>query len=74
MPKQRKRNRYFNGKVLSAKDFQDEQRYFLEKHRLLNRCLHGHGVVCGLLVAPTDPASPDGVLVEPGIGLDATGR
>lgn len=74
MLKQPKRNRYYYGKLLLSEDLQDEQAYFLEKHRLLNRFLHGPGVVCGLLVVPTDPASPDAVVLEPGLALDATGR
>jgi hypothetical protein len=43
---------YFYGQLLGVKDFQTEQQYFLDKLRLLNRCLHGHGVVCGLGVSP----------------------
>jgi hypothetical protein len=49
------RLRYFYGQMLHAKDFQAEQAYFREKQKLHNRCLHGAGVVCGLLVAPEVP-------------------
>ena len=31
------RNRYFYGKMLTARDFETEQRYFNNKRRLLNR-------------------------------------
>jgi len=41
------RNRYFYGKMLTARDFETEQRYFNNKRRLLNRTLYGAGVVCG---------------------------
>ena len=38
------RNRYFYGKMLTARDFETEQRYFNNKRRLLNRTLYGAGV------------------------------
>jgi hypothetical protein len=40
------------GQLLGVADFRTEQSYFREKQRLHNRCLHGYGVVCGLLVHP----------------------
>ena len=42
------RVRYFNGQVLGVDDFNTEQNYFIEKHRLHNRHVHGWGVVNGL--------------------------
>jgi len=49
------RLRYFHGQMLGANDFQNEQDYFREKLKLLNRCLQGYGTVCGLkVVAVTD--------------------
>ncbi len=50
-----KRTRYFHGMLLTERDFQEEQIYHQEKRRLLNRMLHGWGVVCGLGVKPTNP-------------------
>ena len=47
-----RRLRYFYGQMLGAPDFQTEQAFFREKIKLHNRCLHGYGVVCGLLVRP----------------------
>jgi hypothetical protein len=47
-----RRLKYFFGQMLSARDFQTEQEFFREKLKLHNRCLHGHGVVCGLRVEP----------------------
>ena len=52
------RLRYFYGQMLHSRDLQSEQRYFREKLKLHNRCLHGWGVVCGLEVAPAPP-DPD---------------
>lgn len=45
------RLRYFHGQLLGHHDFQNEQDYFREKLKLLNRCLHGYGTVCGLKVS-----------------------
>ena len=47
-----RRLQYFYGQMLSSADLQEEQRYFREKLRLLNRCVHGYGVLCGLRVVP----------------------
>lgn len=65
---------YFTGQLLTARDFQAEQEYHQQKRRLLNRTLHGYGVVCGLLVTPTEPPDPARVTVEAGLALDASGR
>lgn len=43
---------YFHGQLLGARDFRTEQAYFRNKTKLLTRCLHGYGVVCGLVVEP----------------------
>jgi hypothetical protein len=53
-----KRPNYFFGQMLGVREFRGEQSYFQEKIKLLNRTLHGHGVVCGLIVTPT-PSDPD---------------
>ena len=68
------RNGYFTGKLLGAQDLEVEQSYFLEKDRRHARYLHSYGVVCGLLVRPTDPPQPWRVIVEPGLALDPCGR
>lgn len=47
-----RRLKYFFGQMLEARDFQAEQDFFRDKHKLHNRCLHGYGVICGLLVEP----------------------
>lgn len=54
-PPEFRRLKYSYGQLLGAADFQTEQNYFREKQRLHNRCLHGYGVVCGLLVHPLPP-------------------
>jgi hypothetical protein len=47
-----------------------EQRYHIDKRRLLNRMLHGGGVVAGLEVAREDGT----VTVAPGFAIDSCGR
>jgi hypothetical protein len=65
------RPRYFAGKLLTAEDLELEQRYHIERRRLLNRMLQGAGVVSGLGVLADAPGS---VTVEPGFALDPRGR
>ena len=45
--KQFQRNNYFYGKLMTVRDFEDEQAYMNDKRYLLNRTLHGAGIVCG---------------------------
>jgi hypothetical protein len=68
-----KRVRYFHGMLLTERDFQEEQIYHQEKRRLLNRMLHGWGVVCGLGIKPTKPDSSK-VIITPGMALDCLGN
>lgn len=68
------RNRFFTGRYMSARDFRDEQAYFVSRHRLHNRLLHGWGVVCGLDVRPHRPECPGQVVVSCGIAIDCCGR
>lgn len=65
------RNLYFYGKMLTARDFETEQRYFNNKRRLVNRTTVGAGVVCGLGVYQNDETS---FFVETGMALDYHGR
>lgn len=65
------RNRYFYGKLLTANDFEAEQKYLNGKRSMLNRLLHGVGVVCGMNVVKVDDNS---IIVESGLALDYAGR
>ena len=71
-----KRNRYFTGKYMTERDFSHEQNYFLSRHQLHNRLMHGSGVVCGLEVYEhPDPNCKDRwVVVKAGIAIDCCGR
>jgi hypothetical protein len=64
-----KRVRFFDGMLLSTADFQAEQQYFREKHKMHNRCLHGYGVVRGLDVSILKGT----IRVSPGLALSCTG-
>ena len=61
------RNRYFYGKLLTVRDFEVEQRYHCTKRALLNRLVHGAGVVCGLGVTASDEST---LMIESGMALD----
>jgi len=65
------RPRYFAGKLVTAEDFELEQRYHIEKRWLLNRMLQGAGVVSGLDVVAAERGT---VTVAPGFALDPHGR
>ncbi len=65
------RNKYFYGKLLNVEDFETEQRYMNDKRRLINRLVHGMGVVCGMNVIRVDEAT---ISIEMGLALDFAGR
>ena len=64
------RNRYFYGKLMTVRDFEDEQTYFNDKRRLGNRMLHGAGVAAGLGVLLVDNQT---FSLEAGMALDYLG-
>lgn len=66
-----RKNRYFEGKLLTAGDLSEEQRYFNDKRRLHNRYFHGAGVVSGLEVIAVDDYS---ISLEMGVAVDGIGR
>jgi hypothetical protein len=67
-----RRPRYFHGMLLEDRDFQAEQGYHAAKRRMLNRTLHGSGIVCGLELS----AKPDSkeIEVSQGLALDCRGN
>jgi hypothetical protein len=66
------RLRYFHGMLLNDTDFKAEQEYHARKRRLLNRALHGSGVVCGLDL--TGKKDGDWIKVSSGLALDCSGN
>jgi hypothetical protein len=70
------RLRYFTGRHMTARDFEDEQAYHRSRRLLHNRMLHGWGIVCGLHVRP-DPrpeCRTQRVVVRCGMAIDCCGR
>src|SRR5580765_7502196 len=68
------RTSYHTGKLLTARDFSDEQRYHIDKRRLHNIALHGWGSACGLKVRPHPYCPSLRILVEAGLAIDSCGR
>ncbi|HBB95854.1 MAG TPA: hypothetical protein DC054_10725 [Blastocatellia bacterium] len=72
------RNNYFDGKRLTTDSFRVEQTYSLERRHLLNRAIHGWGVVYGYEVTSADSqAQQDGsgqLKIGAGLALDTCGR
>src|SRR5947209_8518256 len=69
------RNNYFDGKRLSTHSFRAEQTYGLERRRLLNRAIHGWGVVYGYSIKLESKQGEAGKLsIGPGLALDQCGH
>lgn len=65
------RNNYYFGKLLTARDFEAEQRYFNDKRRLQNRLFGACGVLAGMDVIMADDTS---LILQAGCALDSSGR
>src|SRR5690606_545235 len=65
------RNLFFRNKLMGAEEFRTEQSYFLERRRLINRTVHGWGVVAGLKI---EACGNDGATVGEGLAFDRRGR
>src|ERR1043165_1968954 len=73
------RNKYFEGKRLTADSFSVEQKYMLNRRRLLNRAIHGWGVVYGYAINAVRPNGEDAnyachLKIGAGLALDECGR
>src|SRR5215510_4975354 len=73
------RNNYFDGKRLTPDSFQVEQKYMLERRRLLNRAIHGWGVVYGFEITVVEPddckkTGSGALMIGAGLALDSYGR
>lgn len=74
-----RRNRYYPGKRMPPDAHEVEQTYQQQRRRLLNRAIHGWGVVYGfeLRTADANKCSDDGerrLRIRPGLALDKCGR
>jgi hypothetical protein len=74
------RNQYFEGKRLTVDSFRVEQKYQLERRRLLNRAIHGWGVVQGYAIGAGEHVGSGsggalkGLEIGAGLALDKCGR
>jgi hypothetical protein len=68
------RNNYYRGKLLTERDFTEEQRYSMDKHRYHTLMLHGWGVVCGLDVRPHKHCPKERIVITAGLAIDACGH
>ena len=69
------RNKFFYGKLMTVRDFELEQNYFNGKRHLLNRLIHGVGLVCGLEVTKSRiEGSTLKIDLTSGAALDCWGR
>src|SRR5215471_15891069 len=68
-----KRLRYFDGQVLGAQDF-TEQQYVLDRQHRYSRFLNAAGIVDGLEVSQATAPAVGQIEVHPGTALDAQGR
>jgi len=70
------KNNYFYGKLMTVRDFEAEQSYIDEKRHLINRLLHGSGLVCGFkeiqLKIKDSKVTID--FIDGGMALDCCGR
>ena len=72
-----KRINFFKGFVTTTKDWNDAERYHVEKHKLHNRCFHGAGVVPGYrqeLKVRARGRADMSVEISPGYALDGQGN
>ena len=69
------RNKYYLGKHLTPDSYQIEQDHTIGRRRLINRTVHGWGVVSGFELSTKDPGGHAGeILIGEGFALDALGR
>lgn len=66
-----RRNNYFEGKRLTTDSFRVEQSYLIERRHLINRAIHGWGVVYGYAISG---GSSGQLTIGPGLALDECGR
>lgn len=68
-----KRNNYFSGKAVTAKNLTQEQSYFIDKIKQMNSELSGYGIVNGFGI-DTFNSSKQIIYLNPGIGVDSVGN
>ena len=61
------------GILLTDADLSLQVKYLVEKNKLRNRALHGHGVVCGLKLS-CDPHCDGHIILHDGYAIDDCGN
>jgi hypothetical protein len=64
------RNRYFRGKLLAVADYKAEQRYLIQRRRMVNRAVLGWGVISGFNVTVANHK----IGISDGVAFDNCGR
>jgi hypothetical protein len=67
------RPQYHCGHLLTDADLSLQIKYQVEKNKLRNRALHGHGVVCGLKIT-CDPCCNGHIVLHDGYAIDDCGN
>ncbi len=75
------RNNYFYGKLMTVRDFQLQSDFHAGQLQLVNRLVHGVGVVCGLEINPAIETKINVKIgndilftIAPGVALDCCGK
>lgn len=69
------KNKYFHGKLMTARDMQTEQQYHSERLHTLNRFAIGRGILYGVEVSEVEEVDDElEVTLEPGVVIDGYGR
>lgn len=69
------RMHYYAGQLLTARNFEDEQKYMNGKRELINRLKFGKGIISGLVVKQEDPiVEKRKIRITAGVALDKFGR
>ncbi|PSQ19196.1 hypothetical protein BRD00_02830 [Halobacteriales archaeon QS_8_69_26] len=69
------KNKYFHGKLMTARDMQTEQQYHAERLHTLNRFAIGRGILYGVEISEVEEVDDElEVTLEPGVVIDGYGR
>lgn len=71
---QSERNRYFHGKLMTARDMAAEQKYHRRLFTRRSQGVNGYGVVAGLEAEVQREEEALSVTIEPGYAIDCCGR
>ncbi len=73
--RQFEKNKFFQGKLLTARDMKTEQAYHARRLHAMNRFTTGRGIIRGIEVSAVEEGDTElEVTLEPGIAIDGYGR